>query len=286
MSRKRKNVTNKDTERWASEWLKDWEKGIFRSFFDVLDVPSLGRSRRIKSTKTGRVHQLLSDLEYYVFLELDFDKSVLDIHEQFPLLPREKTIALSHELEIKHPRYPVTQVETVMTTDFCVKRECPESGKTILEAYSVKYASALDKEKCTERKLKRTQEKLELEKAYWNSRNISWLIITDELLNRTRIENLIWLFHCSRKEPGITSNISSWLNAFNACLQATTCWKLKTLLYKTAEICGVTSNTSVYLFKYLVWHQVVLVDLTKPLNLLHEYASEGIGINNREGVEL
>ena len=43
----------------------------------VQEVPSSGRSHRIYSHKTGRVHHLLSDLELAVFLSLDEPKKVL-----------------------------------------------------------------------------------------------------------------------------------------------------------------------------------------------------------------
>ncbi|ECM6197551.1 MULTISPECIES: transposase [Enterobacteriaceae] len=43
----------------------------------VQEVPSSGRSHRIYSHKTGRVHHLLSDLELAVFLSLEWESSVL-----------------------------------------------------------------------------------------------------------------------------------------------------------------------------------------------------------------
>ena len=43
----------------------------------VQEVPSSGRSHRIYSYKTRRVHHLLSDLELAVFLSLDEPKKVL-----------------------------------------------------------------------------------------------------------------------------------------------------------------------------------------------------------------
>jgi len=69
---------------------------------DYSDVPSRGVSHRIYSHKTQRVHHLLSNLELYVFLILDWSSSVQDIREQFPLnLDDTKEICLEHGL--RHP---------------------------------------------------------------------------------------------------------------------------------------------------------------------------------------
>ena len=51
----------------------------------ITDVPSIGRSHRIYSHKTGRIHHLLSDGEWKTFLKFEFDPSILEILEGFPL---------------------------------------------------------------------------------------------------------------------------------------------------------------------------------------------------------
>ena len=49
----------------------------YSPWLTVQEVPSLGRSHRVYSHKTERVHHLLSDLELAVFLSLDEPKKVL-----------------------------------------------------------------------------------------------------------------------------------------------------------------------------------------------------------------
>jgi len=51
----------------------------------VHEVPSIGRSHRVPGAASKRVHHLLSDIEYSVFLVLDRDLSVIDIREQVRL---------------------------------------------------------------------------------------------------------------------------------------------------------------------------------------------------------
>ena len=57
----------------------------YQPWLTIQNVPSRGVSHRIYSHKTQRVHHLLSNLELYVFLILDWSNSVQDIREQFPL---------------------------------------------------------------------------------------------------------------------------------------------------------------------------------------------------------
>jgi hypothetical protein len=49
------------------------------------DFSSRGRSHIVNNPRTGRQHDLLSDLEYKVFLFCIWAKDVVDLREQYPL---------------------------------------------------------------------------------------------------------------------------------------------------------------------------------------------------------
>lgn len=53
----------------------------------VADVPSMGCSHKIPGVKVERIHHLLSDLERAYLLVCEFSEDVVDIREQYPLLP-------------------------------------------------------------------------------------------------------------------------------------------------------------------------------------------------------
>lgn len=63
----------------------------YKPWINIQDVPSLGRVSRIKGIKTNRQHEFLSDLERNFFYLLEYSNNVVDIREQFPLLPLEET---------------------------------------------------------------------------------------------------------------------------------------------------------------------------------------------------
>lgn len=155
----------------------------YNPWLHIQDVPSQGLASRIKGWKTRRVHHLLSELETSYFYVLDWSLPVLDIREQFPLLPLEETLAIAEQCGVAYPADPRTKEPVVMTTDFVVTVR--QSVGSIEQARTVKYAQDLQS--------KRNLEKLEIERCYWQRRNIDWGIVTEREVSKTLAENIKWL---------------------------------------------------------------------------------------------
>lgn len=152
----------------------------YKPFLTVRDVPSKGRVHRRPALTHNRIVHLLSDLELAAFLIFDWQHSVIDIREQFPLNP-EATISAAKRLGIKHPSYRgITQV---MTTDLLV--DFNSDGQHQSKAISVKYAHDLEDE--------RTIEKLELERRFWEGEGIEWFIFTEQEVPVLLVKNIRWL---------------------------------------------------------------------------------------------
>jgi hypothetical protein len=94
---------------------------------------------------------------------------VVDIREQFPLLPRDETMAIAKRCGFAHPADPGTKCLVVMTTDFLITVR--QGLKESLHARTVKYSSRL----CSQRDM----EKFEIARLYHQSRDTSWGIITE-----------------------------------------------------------------------------------------------------------
>ncbi|MCO1335313.1 TnsA endonuclease N-terminal domain-containing protein [Microbulbifer sp. OS29] len=152
----------------------------YKPFLTVRDVPSRGRVHRRPALTHNRVAHLLSDLELAAFLLFDWQATVNDIREQFPLNP-EVTTEIAKRLGIKHPSY--RGVLQVMTTDLLVDFQV--NGQHSCQAVSVKYADDLEDE--------RTIEKLELERRYWEGEGIPWYIFTEHEVPVTSLKNVRWL---------------------------------------------------------------------------------------------
>jgi hypothetical protein len=79
----------------------------YRPFIQAHDnkVASKGWLTRHLGWKTKRIHHTLSEHEKKYLYYLEWLSEVVDIREQFPLLPLSKTEEISQQLGIKHPHH-------------------------------------------------------------------------------------------------------------------------------------------------------------------------------------
>lgn len=180
MGKSRTITTEKSIKRWIKEGRGRGNGRHYKPWLTIHDVPSIGMVHRIRGTKIGRVHHLMSKLEadyYYIF---ERSESVIDIREQYPLLPQEITLKLARQCGVRHPTDPRSRHPIVMTTDFLLTVQ--SHPRPVLMAYAVKTAAHLENS--------RVQEKLEIEKRYWANRGIEWRLITDRDLPDGLVQNL------------------------------------------------------------------------------------------------
>ena len=154
----------------------------YQPFVKVADISSLGRSHRVFGHKTKRTHHLLSDLELAVFLLFEWHNNTEDIQEQFPL-DINVTKQIANSVGIKHPSQK-GELKT-MTTDFYVISKDIKSITSQL-ALQAKYSKDLDDT--------RTIEKLELERRYWEQKDVDFKIITEKDIPRIVSDNIKWLY--------------------------------------------------------------------------------------------
>jgi hypothetical protein len=171
--------TENKYRKWAKEGRGQGRLDTYRPWLTIQDVPSYGRSHRVLSATNGRVVHLFSDLEFYAFLVADWECGVSDIREQYPL-SRDLTCSIADSLNVRHPQ--AHQTEMVMTTDLLLDQH---SAQYPLRAIQVK-PSAMQNDP-------RTEQKLVIEKRFWESMNISFKIVTEKSYDTNYIENLRWL---------------------------------------------------------------------------------------------
>lgn len=148
----------------------------------VTDFSSAGRSRRVWSHKTKRTHQLFSDVEYDIFLALEWSREVKDIREQYPL-DREITQELARELRIKHPHYPGTQVPSVMTVDFLVTKIGTDGP----------YHVGLNAKRDEEAEDPRSLEKLEIQRSYFELMEYQHHLVYHSQIPKQKVSNIDWI---------------------------------------------------------------------------------------------
>jgi hypothetical protein len=131
--------------------------------------------------KTGRIHHLLSDFEFLLFVIYDLMRPIVDIREQFPLLPLEETLEIARKIGVKHPTDPATRYPIVMTTDFLLKLSLRRG--IVFQARTAKYQKDLDD--------LRVREKFEIERRYWLRRAIDWGYVLREKLPSGLADNAL-----------------------------------------------------------------------------------------------
>lgn len=162
----------------------------YKPWLEVFDLSSQGRSRRVWSSKTGRTHHLFSDVEHDIFIAAEWSRSVVDICEQYPL-DRELTQTIAHNLKIRHPHYPGTQVPTVMTVDFLL---------TVRGADGENYI-ALNAKRDEEAEDETSLEKLEIQRSYFQELQCLHHLIYHSRVPKQKIANIYWIRDAELK-PG------------------------------------------------------------------------------------
>lgn len=159
------------------------EGAAYQPWLQIGDFSSKGRGHRIQDHRTGRIHHLFSDLEARYYYILAWSDNVLDIREQFPLLPRTQTEEIAAMLGYAHPKSPGGSCNEIMTTDFLLTVKDPDANaSTHLEARYVKYTKDLSG--------KRTCEKLEIERAFGVARNVPFKVVTEKSIDIVKAKNI------------------------------------------------------------------------------------------------
>lgn len=156
------------------------EGAAYKPWLTVRDVPSLGFSSRIMGWKTGRLHHFFSKHESSHFHICEWSRKIVDIREQYPLLPLENTLAIAESCGIQHPVHPKTKKPIVLTTDFLFTLE--QDGRRIEQARTIKPFAQLASD--------RTLEKFEIERLYWKALNTDWGIVTEREIPKVLADNV------------------------------------------------------------------------------------------------
>ncbi len=253
MARKKYSMTEARIRRFIREGRGKGDGPNYKPWHKVSDVPSLGRVHRPFGIKASRQHHLLSDNEYYAFLLFEWDDRVIDIREQYPLLDRRETVEIAARCGVKYPVDPLSGALWVLTIDFLLTVKTKNGTELI--ARTVKQAESLSD--------KRTLEKLEIERRFWECRKVEWKILTDQQLKNQFTSNLAWIFD---KETNL-------INRQNSIIDETLCREIP--LIKSVEpyipikkACGVIDEQSGYpqgdslaALRRLLWCKRILTNL-------------------------
>lgn len=219
----------------------------YRPWLDARTTASHGICSQIPGIKTGRIHHGLSANEKNFFYLIEFDSRVLDIREQFPLLPMSLAMQHAQDLDIKYPVIQKTNTPWVLTTDFVITYS--DGGQRKYAAFSVKPKKGL--------MTKRDFEKQELERIWWESLNIPWKIFLNDEQDKIVANNIRWLSQPLRDGNQKTK---SDLNLILASIEPGT-YSMDYLFTFLAQQTGLSTSESSECFRTLVWNHLIDLDI-------------------------
>ncbi|MGI1946775.1 TnsA endonuclease N-terminal domain-containing protein [Shewanella glacialipiscicola] len=117
MSRGRKLESFKDYQRALKNKYGIGQGSDYKPWFEIKDVKGHGTRSIIFGRKSQRSHHMMSSIESELFYLVEFFDNVVDIREQFPILPLNYTQKVASILGVKHPTHPKTKEPIIMTTD-------------------------------------------------------------------------------------------------------------------------------------------------------------------------
>lgn len=220
----------------------------------IQDFPSKGIVSRIKGTTTGRVHHLMSNLELYYFLILDWSDQTIDIREQYPLSDLADAIRIADAMEIRYPYDNSSGFPYVLTTDFLI------TTRNGVMARAIKPSSDLKK--------KRVREKLEIERRYWDKRNVDWKLVTEFEIPRTKARNIEWLITGKTAHEMITdTDILKQSEIAFYELYENSSHSISMIIETVESDFRLEQGSGITLYKKLVMDKKIQLDMNQELNL-------------------
>ncbi len=230
----------------------------YKSFINPRDFSADSRVHRIMGQIIARLYVLLSDLERSFFFYFDFcfggnDDVVTDIKEQYPCLPLTQTQSIAAECQIKHPHNKKGE-DVIMTTDMILTIQRHDREETV--AVSVKPSSKLNK---------RTIEKMQIEKRYWNDHDVKWVLLTERQINKIQNNNIVFLRDFFKKESIESDHSPQILSELQARIHATDL-SIDAFISDVSRKLKITEGVGRKCFYHLLATKQVRFDYTKSFN--------------------
>ena len=262
MARGKSVWTTEKYNRFIKEGRGQGEGINYKPFWTITDFPTYGRASRILGFKTGRIHHFFSDIEKNLFLLLDFDEKniISDIREHFPLLNLEETIDTCEDLKLDKFKDKETGEKYVITTTLLITLK-DISGKVKHSAISVKGSSELNRDI--------TIQRLEIERRFWEEKNVPWAIITDKEIPKIKCKNIEWIHSTLRdsEEFGISNDKRTYYKEAFKELLVNMDDELRNIIYYFEQCNNLNEGIGLYIFKYLIANREIKVDLNNEIKL-------------------
>lgn len=176
--------TTQKMERYLAEGRGSGERESYKPWIRTGDYKSQGRSTRIRSWTAHRTHHLLSDNETRYFYLLDWEPSVTDLREHYPLLDLLDVLGEPDDISLQKYQDKDTGTPLVLTLTFLITTQSP-NGDERMVARSIKSSYELEKPSVVER--------FELMRRYFAAKGIEWGLVTEKEIPLAKAKNIEWV---------------------------------------------------------------------------------------------
>lgn len=240
------------------------EKENYKPFIGVLDFSSKGYATRLWGNKINRMYQFHSQLEMSFFFIVEWNESIDDVKEQFPLFDANKSLnevmRIADELGIVYSK--LKDEIYVMTTDFFIVQIV--DGKPVIKIRTVKTSTDLEKE--------RVVEKLRVEKEFFVRRNYDWGIVTEKDIDFDYVNNIRSLRPYKKLDKVGISNKEAYFiedKLVKAYLEKELISKMKSM----DSAYGFRSGVCLAVLKYLLANNYWSMDMHKKIFSIADYSN-------------
>ncbi len=169
----------------------------YQPWLFVREVVGRGTCWRVQGWTVDRKHELFGKLQRWHFYTLDWSAAVIDIREQYPLLPLDSTLDIAKKLGIRHPGHQNRRSPAgVLMVDFMVTKM--SNGVRWNEAHMLSYSNRISKEGSDQ-----PRKVLDIKKRWLEEHGIKVVEITNETLSIELAKNV----HMVHKHRDISERV-------------------------------------------------------------------------------
>ncbi|MFH6955277.1 TnsA endonuclease N-terminal domain-containing protein [Pseudoalteromonas sp. XMcav1-K] len=247
------------------DWLKPLSKGTYEPIIKVWSGPKGTRRHFFNGMKDRRKHHFLSDGERRFGIYHESLPRVLDYYEQFPLWDIELAIKTAHEMGIRYPMDSDGEAY-VMTTDLFAREYNQQLNKIEKVAYSYKPLASLDFESKHPVSVNRTLAKIELERRYYEKKNIRFKLVTDAHISKMCAKNLLKHRACANFKHEFIEHEERFINEFMNIWFAYENPTVNEILRRVKPKLVLPKEDLISLFDWGIWTHQIPADLETEIN--------------------
>lgn len=247
-------------QRYIKEGRGQGEYESYKGFTQIHDFGSLGRSSRIRTWKCNRVVHLLSDIESRFFYLTEYNDSILQVKEHFPLYDFENVVGEQEDIDIRKFKDKQSGFPYILTTTFLISVK-GKDGNIFDVARSVKASHELEKKTVIER--------FELIRRYFEKKEVNWGLVTQKEIPLIKAKNIEWI-HPARFLEETTDFSKDDISYLTQILMESFYKNTRTIREITSSFdaqLNLEAGSGLLLFKHLLAIKQIMIDMNKKIDL-------------------